>query len=201
MIQKFPAPGVAAALAFALTLTLLALPATAQQDQQATNQSTDLRTYQGPGVLSQGVGNVGSRSGEQVNLRFFGGVSGFVDSTYMALATDPSGKLLPAPSLHGIEVDLGVYGVHSWRRSQLGIDYRGSARHYVDNNNFDGTDHNLVLGYTVQSSRHLTFDFRNLAATGTYGNGFANGTATGGDAIAQIFNSRTDFLNSSLSAT
>jgi hypothetical protein len=36
--------------------------------------------YQGPGILSNGVGDIGSRSGQQLNLRFFGSVNGVYDN-------------------------------------------------------------------------------------------------------------------------
>ena len=37
---------------------------------------TNLSDYQGPGIWSPGVGDVGSRGGEQLDLRYYVGVSG-----------------------------------------------------------------------------------------------------------------------------
>src|SRR5579871_6203354 len=40
----------------------------------AAQDSVDLNSYLGPGVVSRGAGDIGMRSGEQVNLRYYAGV-------------------------------------------------------------------------------------------------------------------------------
>jgi hypothetical protein len=71
---------------------------------------TDLGTYQGPGILSPGIGNIGNRSGEQVNLRVWGGVSGIYDTFTQPAATDSKGQLIKITDLYGVEANLGAYG-------------------------------------------------------------------------------------------
>ena len=97
--------------------SLLALPAAAQ---------TDLSTYQGPGVLSPGVGDIGSRSGQQVDLRFWGGVNALGQTNLQPLITDSKGNLIHVPTLlYGVEANIGASGVHSWQHAQLGVNYAG----------------------------------------------------------------------------
>ena len=71
---------------------------------------TDLSTYQGPGILSPGIGNIGNRSGEQVNLRVWGAVSGSYDTIIQPVSTDSKGSnLLDSPESGTILV-----GVTGW---------------------------------------------------------------------------------------
>jgi hypothetical protein len=65
----------------------------------------------------------------------------------------------------GEELSFGAYGSHEWRHSQLGLDYRGTFRHYTDNSYYDGIDQQLVLGYTVQKSRRMYFDLSGIGGT------------------------------------
>ncbi len=169
-------------------------------------QTTDLSSYQGPGISSPGVGTIGSRSGEQVDLRYYLGVSGIVDSTIAPFATDSKGNLLHIPYLYGIETDGGIYGVHSWKRSQLGLNYTGSYTKFFNYDAYNGTNHALSLGYTDQISRRLTFDLRESAGSLTYGTGqVANAVSTDLNSsftpAVRLFDTRTYYLQSSASAT
>jgi hypothetical protein len=170
-------------------------------------QATDQSSYQGPGISSPGVGTVGSRSGEQVDLRYYLGVSGIVDSTIAPFVTDSKGNLIHTPYLYGVEVDGGVYGVHSWKRSQLGLNYAGSYSRYFDKyDTYSSTNHALTLGYTDQISRRLKLDLRESAGSLTYGTGqVANAASTDLNSsftpVARLFDTRTYYVQSSVSAT
>jgi hypothetical protein len=72
-------------------------------------QNTDQGSYQGPGISSPGVGDIGRRSGEQVELRYYLGVSGIADSSIAPVTTDSKGNLTHLPYLYGIEAGGGVY--------------------------------------------------------------------------------------------
>ena len=135
----------------------------------AAAQTTDLGAYQGPGIISPGVGDLGTRSGEQVDLRYYAGISGVVDTNLQPFVLDAQGNLLRIHNLYGIEVDGGVYGVHSWKRSQLAVDYLGSYHRYINEDVFNSSDQTLTLGYTRQQSRHLAFDLRESAGTVSIG--------------------------------
>jgi hypothetical protein len=163
---------------------------------------TNLTNYQGPGIVSPGVGNIGTRSGEQVNLRVWGGVSGIYDTATEPATLDSKGQLVNVNGLYGVEADVGVYGVHSWRRAQLGLNYVGSLRHYPNNSFYDGSDQNLSLGYTFQKSRQWVFNLRQSAGTYSYNTSeVAASISSDPSSIVNpslaVFDTRTYFLNSS----
>ncbi len=172
----------------------------------AQNQTTDQSSYQGPGIVSPGIANVGKRSGEQVDLRYYFGVSGIVDSAILPYYLDPQKNLIHLPALYGFEVQGGLYGVHSWRHSQLGLDYVGSYTKYVNFDGFNSNNHSLTLGYTYEISRRLRLDLHESAGSLTYGTGaVANAASSDLDTSftpgTHLFDARTYFLQSSVSAS
>src|SRR5712692_1453994 len=102
----------------------------------AAAQQTD--SYLGPGVLSRGAGDIGTRSGQQVDLRFYAGASGIYDSEIQPVSVDSKGNLIQVNGLYGVEANLGAYGVHNWKTATLGLDYHGLYRHYNERTYFDG---------------------------------------------------------------
>ena len=169
-------------------------------------QSTDLTSYLGPGISSPGAGSIGSRSGEQAELRFYLGVSGVADSTIAPFVTDSKGNLIRIPNLYGIEAHGGAYGVHHWKRSQLALDYAGSYTKYFNSDAYNSTNHALTLGYTNQISRRLKLDLRESAGSLTYGAGqVANAASSELNAsftpAVRLFDTRTYYLQSSVTAT
>jgi hypothetical protein len=172
----------------------------------AIAQETNLSTYQAPGILSPGVGDVGTRSGEQVNLRYYGGVSGIVDTSIQPFATDAQGNLIRLSALYGVEVTAGAYGVHSWKRSQLGLDYRGAYHRYFNQNAYNGSDQSLTLGYTHQFSRRLALDLRESVGTFSLGTGQLNNVTSNdpnsaSSAPALLFDNRTKYVQSTASVS
>jgi len=125
----------------------------------------------GPGVLSHGAGNIGSVNGEQVDLRLYADLSGVVDTGLQPFSVDSSGNLLRVAPLYGEQLSLGAYGTHNWRQASIGLDYTGNFFHYNNNSSYDGDTQNLMLGFTYQESRHLSFDLREIAGTSTLGFG------------------------------
>ena len=169
-------------------------------------QDNALSSYQGPGISSPGVGNIGTASGEQVDLRYYLGVSGIVDSTIAPFTTDSKGNLIHIPYLYGVEAHAGVYGVHSWKHSQLALNYAGSYTKFLNYDAYNSLNHSFTLGYTNQISRRLTLDLRESAGSLTYGTGqVANATSTDLNSsftpAARLFDTRTYYLQSSVSAT
>lgn len=162
-------------------------------------------TFSGPDVLTRGAGSVGRRSGQDVDLRMFGNVTGVYDDGLLPFAIDSSGGLKPADALYGAEVGLGAYGRHTFRRSVLGLDYAGNYRHYTEATNLNGLNQALTLGYTRQQSRRLLLDFRQTAGTQTFGAAFGLDAALGSDSIVNqnslLFDNRITFVQSSGTAT
>jgi hypothetical protein len=114
--------------------------------------------YLGPAVLSSGASGVGNRSGQQVDLRFYAGVQGMYNSSIQPVAVDSKGNLVTINGLEGVAANLGLYGTHAWRTAQLGVDYEGNFQAYNGNSAYDGINQSLVLGYTLQESRRLSFN-------------------------------------------
>jgi hypothetical protein len=171
----------------------------------AAAQIGDFSSYQGPGMTSPGVGNIGSRGGQATDLRFFGGVSGVYDSNPQSVGTDAQGNLLKTPNLYGVELNFGAYGSHNFRLSRLGLDYHGDYRHY-NSSNYDSTDHALSLGFTYQASRRLVFDLREAVGSLRYGNGGVAASATSDPSASlnqsSLFvDSRTYYAQSTASLT
>lgn len=163
--------------------------------------------YLGPGVLTRGAGDIGTRSGQDVDFRFFADVSALYDNGLEPFAVDSKGNLVTVNGLYGAQADIGAYGTHQWRTSSLGLDYHGNFYDYANDSKYSGSTHNLTLGYTYQKSRRLAFDFRQLAGTsslGYGGPGFYGSPAVQGasDVVNQattfLFDNRTYYIQSSM---
>jgi hypothetical protein len=159
-------------------------------------------SYSGLGVLSSGAGNIGAHSGEQLDVRFYASVDGVYDTGVQPFSLTSNGKLTQVNGLIGEEAVLGAYGVHTWRRAKLGLDYRGSYRHYQGSTSYDGSDQALQLGYSYQPTRKFSIDMRALAGTSSFGltGPATNYTSTTDSVVAQptllFFDNRTYYLES-----
>ncbi len=161
---------------------------------------------QGPSGLARSGGDVGSRSGQLANLRFYGGIGGVFDNGLVPFAADAQGNLIRVPGIYGVEARVGAYGVHSWRHAQLGLDYSGSFRHYPERPFFDSIDQAVTMSWNHQLSERLSYNLRQGA--GTYGRAGAvrstfdvasdNPAAT---PASQYFDTRTHYAVSSADVT
>jgi len=160
----------------------------------------DLGTYLGPGVLTNGISNTGSRSGEQVDLRFFAGVSGFYDNNLQPLSVNSNGQLVTQTGLYGEIFNLGAYGVHNWKTAQLGLDYVGDFTHFENDGRYDASNHRLQLGYTWEASKRVIISLKETAGTYVYAiGGAAPTTAESGIIVgpsSQFFDNRTSYVQS-----
>ena len=133
--------------------------------------------YEGPTILSRGVGPVLQGGGtEFVRIRPYLSVQGIYDNELTPVSVDQNGNI-PQANLFGVEGGFGLLGYHNWRRSILGLDYRGNYRHYNKDTYYNGSDHLLSLGFTHQMSRRTTFTLRQGA--GMYSRSYAPLTAGG----------------------
>jgi len=133
--------------------------------------SGQIGNYLGPGVLSGGAGDIGTRNGSQVDLRYYFDVTGVYDTGLQPFAVNSKGDLVPINGLYGVQADLGVYGTHRWRQAQLGLDFTGSFYDYANSSSYSGTSVNLMLGYSYQQSRRLVYDMRLIGGTSSLGYG------------------------------
>ena len=167
-----------------------------------STMAAQFTNYLGPGILTRGASDIGTRAGQDVDLRFYVNATGIFDNGIQPYSVDGNGKLAVVDGLWGTEVALGAYGVHKFRHARLGLDYKGTYRHYTNNSFYDGTDQILTLGYTYQKSRRLVFDTRQIAGTVSQGTSFSGALPTVTDALVTpsslLFDNRADFLQSSL---
>ncbi|HSP70148.1 MAG TPA: hypothetical protein VLN48_20635 [Bryobacteraceae bacterium] len=167
-----------------------------------STMAAQFTNYLGPGILTRGAGDIGTRAGQDVDLRFFVGATAIYDNGIQPYSVDGAGKLVTVDGLWGTEVSAGAYGVHKFRHAKLGLDYKGTYRHYANNTYFNGTDQALALGYTYQKSRRLVFDTRQVAGTVSQGTSFGGMLPTVTDALVTpsslLFDNQANFLQSSL---
>ena len=167
-----------------------------------SSMAAQFTNYLGPGILTRGASDIGTRAGQDVDLRFFVNATGIYDNGIQPYGVDANGKLPVINGLWGTEVALGAYGVHKFRHAKLGLDYRGTYRHYANNSFYDGSDQILTLGYTYQKSRRLVFDTRQIAGSVSQGTSFGGTLPTVTDALVSpaslLFDNRANYLQSSL---
>jgi hypothetical protein len=164
--------------------------------------------YLGPAVLSSGATGVGNRSGQQMDLRFFGGISGVYDSSLEPVAINSQGQLVTIGGLYGVEANIGAYGTHSWRTAQLGVDYHGIFREYANNASYSGIDQYLTLGYTWQQSRRMIWKAQLLGGIlddALGGIGVEGATSAANPSVVSpaslLFDSRSYYLQGGLDLT
>lgn len=133
--------------------------------------SGQVGSYLGPGVLSGGAGGIGTRSGEQVDLRYYFDVEGVYDTGLQPFAVNSKGDLVQINGLYGVQADVGVYGTHRWRQAALGLDFTGNFTDYTNDSTYNNAIVNLMLGYTYQQSRRLVYDMRVVGGTSSLGYG------------------------------
>lgn len=160
--------------------------------------------FAGPTILTNGVGGVGRRAGQDVNLRYFGNINAIYDTGITPFAVK-DGELYKPAAQFGVEAGLGAYGTHSFRHSVLGVDYSGNFRHYNSSSNYDGSNQMIDLGYTTQVSRRWVLDMRQAAGTQSFGTTLGTdvtGTPATGtvDSNSLLFDNRTNYLQTQFQA-
>lgn len=170
------------------------------------------QVYEGPAILSRGSGAsvrpYGERGGRRAKVRMFVDLSGVYDTGLRPYELDAQGNFVNPGSIYGMEAAVGAFGVKTFRRASVGLDYRGTYRYYPQvkqNRNFNGTDHFLGLDLKNQLTRrtgvegHVTagtsnrvFSFGNFLL----GNAFANTLP-----INEVFDNRVYFLQGGASIT
>ena len=125
--------------------------------------------YEGPTILSRGIGPVLAGGGDLLRIRPYLSVTGVYDTGLTPVSVNSQGQI-PKEDGYGGELGFGALGYHSWRDTVLGLDYRGDVRHYSQQSYYDGSDHTLSLGVTHQLSRRVVLSLREAA--GTYSRSF-----------------------------
>lgn len=154
----------------------------------------------GPSILSRGVGTATEAGGNLPMIQPFLSLSGVYDTGLTPVSVDATGNI-PKTDDYGGEVGFGVLGYKRWRRTVLGIDYRGSLRKYARASYYDGSDHMLSLSVTRQLTSRTSLVLREAAGSYARGYGMVSGYSPFDPAIAgvpanELFNSRTTYLSS-----
>jgi hypothetical protein len=118
--------------------------------------------YGGPAILSRGQ-TPGSQSEAPIAFRPYVGINGVYDSGVVPVSVTSTGAI-PFTDEEGVELSLGAYLNHAWKRTTLGLNYTGDFRHYTIGT-YDGTDQLLALILKHQPSKHVEFTLRNQAGT------------------------------------
>jgi hypothetical protein len=148
-------------LPFVRTILLLgcALRLMAQTDSAQTDasQAGSGSEYSGPAILSRGE-TPATQTAAPIAFRPYIGLSGIYDTGLLAVTATSTG-LIPTRDVYGLELNLGAYTYHTWKRTTLALDYRGNFRHY-STSSWDGTDQFLSLILTHRPSKRVTFTLR-----------------------------------------
>jgi len=139
-----------------LTVIALAVPAFGQ--------------YAGPAILARGEAPAGL-SEPQISFRPYLELTGIYNTGLSGVAVVNAQGDLANTAAYGIELTGGISGSHSWKHTRIGLDYRGSVRHYDKATYFDGTEQSLMLEVTHQVTRHVALDFRETAGIFSWGSG------------------------------
>src|SRR5262245_32330443 len=86
--------------------------------------------YGGPAILSRGATASLRTPSETVRFRPYVSLYGAYDSGLTPVVLTSAGRV-PNEASSGVEAEAGVYGFHHWKTAALGLDYRGSYRHYA----------------------------------------------------------------------
>lgn len=126
----------------------------------AQSDSGSGEEYSGPAILSRGEVPA-TQTAAPIAFRPYIGLSAIYDTGLVPVAATSTGSV-PSTDLYGVELNLGAYTYHVWKRTTLGLDYRGDFRHY-STTYWDGTDHLLSLILTHRPTKRVIFTLRNQA--------------------------------------
>lgn len=125
--------------------------------------------YAGPAVLSRGE-SPAAMEAPQISFRPFVEVSAVYDTGLSGVGLTSAGELANLSS-PGIQVAGGISGYHSWRHTQLGLDYRGNVTEFQKATYYSNTSQSLMLGIKHQFTRHIFLNLRETAGMFSYGSG------------------------------
>jgi hypothetical protein len=102
-------------------------------------------------------------SADQISFRPYLELTGVYDTGLSGVSVVNAQGQIANTAAEGIELTGGISGAHSWRHTRVGLNYRGSLRHYARATYYDGTDQSLMLGITHQFTRHVVLNLEETA--------------------------------------
>jgi hypothetical protein len=176
-----------------LTLFGLALPAFAQ--------------YAGPAILSRGEAPA-AMSGPEIKFRPFVELTGGYETALSGVAVTDSQGTLPNVNSYNLDLSWGVSGSHRWKHTKLGLDYRGSLSHFVQQSTYDSLSQSFLMSISHQITRHINLSVRENAGmfTRVFGLGSLSQTVSFDPSQSYIpttdfFDNRTYYLSSQVGLT
>ncbi len=153
--------------------------------------------YAGPAILARGEAPA-AMSGPAISFRPSVQFSGVYDTGLAGPRLTDSGDLATEAAFGG-RVTVGVSGTHGWKRSQLGLSYRGSYTNYgkqyvVGLKNYS-YDQSFLLGLTHRVSRHTSLSIRQSMGLFTRDFGLAGLAQTVPFDPAESYIPTTDFFD------
>ena len=190
-------------MSFVLRVSVFVLLATAVRPLSA--QPGVAGDYDGPAILGRGGVSAGRHGTESIPIHVQASLSGTYDSSILAYSVDSRGAFKPGAS-SGLDASVSASGRKLWRRSYLGLDYGGNISHYFANSFYNGTNHQMNLGWGTQIGQKLQLASQVGAGTSNrflggptifQGSEFEFLTAP----VGELFDSRNYFIGTTTSAT
>jgi hypothetical protein len=119
--------------------------------------------YAGPAILSRGEAPA-AMSAPEIRFRPFIELSAVYDTGLATVAVNDQGQLANSASV-GLSLSWGISGTHSWRRTKVGLDYRGDIEHYLRQTFYDSISQQMFLGVSHRLTRHATLTLNTGAGT------------------------------------
>jgi hypothetical protein len=133
--------------------------------------------YGGPAILVRGQ-SPSAMAASQIDFRPFLSLNATYNSGLGGVSIDAQGNPVTDFSA-GLQVSAGVSGLHSWKHTHVGLDYRASLQHFVRTSFFDSTTQSLMLGVDHLLSRHVNLSLHT-------GAGIYSGYNTGSTLLSTV---------------
>jgi hypothetical protein len=127
--------------------------------------------YAGPAILSRGEAPA-SMSSAQIEFRPFIEIRGDYDTGLAGVAVNEHGDLANS-SAFGYGAVFGLSGLHSWKHTIIGADYRGSVTNYAKTTFFDSINQTFLFYAQHQFSPRIVASVRE--SMGSYSRDFGTG--------------------------
>ena len=154
----------------------------------------------GPAVLSRG--EVPGTDRPDLSFRPFLEAAWTYGTSVSELGVDSEGGRIGSS---GIQISAGLSGAHSWRKTTLGLGYRGSIDHYAKAGNYNSYDQSLQLSLSQQLTRHAVLTLKESAGMfsrnfGLSGEALSFGSVSSGSMIG-LFDRKMEYLESEADLT
>jgi hypothetical protein len=149
-------------------------------------------------MLSRGGNRPGQRGRAPASFVGYGAIRGTAETGLTPVRLEEGGQITNDEA-YGVQVEIGAYGTHSWRRTALGLDYRGDYRQTTrPGSGYNGTNQAISLDLTHTATRRTMLFLRETGGTTNRAfGGFAAPAVVDPNAVNvpndEVFDTRTYF--------